>query len=80
MPQQKRQVAANAPIAFRPGALQRERLNQLIEYRGQNQSIILNAALDLLYLFDLGFARLDQMRQADLLTNYGEHDPATGED
>lgn len=75
MPQQKRHVAENKPVSFRPGALQRDRLNQLINHRQQSQTSIINAAIDLLYLFDIGFDQLDQMRQADILTNYGQNDP-----
>lgn len=78
MPQQKRQVAGNDPVSFRPGALQRERLNQLIEHRQQNQSVVLNAAIDLLWLFDIGFVKFDEMRQADILTSYGENDVTAG--
>jgi len=79
MPQQNRQVAENKPVSFRPGALQRDRLNQLMKYRQQNQSVVINIAIDLLYLFDLGFDQLEQMRQADLLTSYGRNDPTEGE-
>ena len=74
MPQQKRDRDGNEPVSFRPGALQRDRLNQLIECRQQNQSTIINAALDLLWLLDIGFERVDQIRQADILTNYGQND------
>lgn len=75
MPQQKHQTGESKPVSFRPGAIQRNRIDQLIELRQQNQSTILNAAIDLLWLFDIGFDRLDLMRQADLLTNYGQNDP-----
>lgn len=74
MPQQKQNRDGNEPVSFRPGTLQRDRLNQLIEHRQQNQSTVINAALDLLWLLDIGFERIDQMRQADILTNYGQDD------
>ncbi|RJQ32810.1 MAG: hypothetical protein C4589_00315 [Peptococcaceae bacterium] len=75
MPQQKRQVAGNKPISFRPGALQRERLNQLIEQRGQHQTAVLNAAIDLLWLLDCGYDQLQIKLAADLLTDGGKNDP-----
>lgn len=75
MPRQQRQTGENTPVSFRPGALQRDRLDQLIEYRQQSQTTVINAALDLLWLFDIGFDQLDVMRQADILTDYGKNDP-----
>lgn len=75
MPRQKRQVVGNKPVSFRPGTLQRDRLDQLIERRQQNQSIILNAAIDLMFYLDIDFDKLDLMRQADILTNYGQDEP-----
>lgn len=75
MPQQKRQVAENKPVSFRPGALQRDRLDQLIERRQQSQTNVINAAIDLLFYLDIGFDQLDLMRQADILTNYGQDEP-----
>ena len=76
MPQQKRKQAENAPVSFRPGALQRYRLDELIEHRQQNQSTVINAALDLLWLLDIGYDNLEQIKQqADVLTDYGKIDP-----
>ena len=67
MPKQKKNREGNAPIAFRPGTLQRDRLNQLIEHRSQNQSTVLNAAIDLLWLLDIGYDRISLIQQADTL-------------
>lgn len=78
MPTQKRKLAGNEPISFRPGALQKSRLDELAKHRQQNQSTVLNAAIDLLWLFDIGFVNFDEMRQADVLTSYGENDVTAG--
>ena len=75
MPQQKRKQAENTPVSFRPGALQRQRLDELRQYRNQSQTTVLNAALDLLWLLDIGYENLEQIKQADVLTNYGENEP-----
>jgi hypothetical protein len=76
MPKQKRKQAENTPVSFRPGALQRHRLNELIDYRQQNQSTVINAALDLLWLLDIGYCNLEQLKtQTDILTSYGKNDP-----
>lgn len=75
MPKQKRPVAENKPISFRPGALQRDRLDKLITYRQQHRSAVLNAAIDLLFLMDLGYEQMETvMRQADVLTHYGQNE------
>jgi len=75
MPKQKRQTNESKPVSFRPGVLQRNRLDKLIQYRQQNQSAVLNAAIDLLWLFDIGYDKqLNTIRTADILTNFGEKD------
>lgn len=74
MPRQQRRTDGGHPVSLRLGVLQRDRLNQLIELRQQNQTTVFNAAIDLLWLFDIGFVQVDAMKQADALTSYGQDD------
>jgi len=73
MPIQKRTQAENMPISFRPGALQRERLDQLLQHRQQNQSAVLNASIDLLWLFDIGHVKLGEIQDDPLLKKVAEY-------
>lgn len=73
MPQQKRRTDENPPVAFRPSALNRQRLDRLIQKRGESQSAVINAAIELLYRLDCEAKIV--MTMADKLTDYGQNDP-----
>lgn len=73
MPRQKRQTVENKPISFRPSALNRLRLDRLIEKRGEHQSAVINAAIEIMYRLDCEPELI--MAEIDQLTDYGKNDP-----